>query len=293
MFKKNVLATLLTCAALGAQATENLSVLVVYDQDTIDATNGPSELNSTYKKLKYSRTLISNLNETISNSALSSHLNFNLTGMVTSSINTSNGAIPDNIKQIESTYDGYYTGMLNSGSPIGKAYELQDEYDADVVIVLVQEDESNLSGVCGKATHIPQKKPSMSVNYAAFSLFFIQASSECMGYKWLAAHEFGHTAGLNHGQITDDHEDYTKDVEPFMLKPGAAGYNYIRTFEFDFRTVMTDKPIFDQLLNRFSDSERNDCDGAKPCGDGSANAVATLKAFAASYNQRGDWFDTH
>lgn len=292
MFKKLASACLLSSAAYSAQAVETLDVVVLYDTNTI---NQVSALNTTEERIDYAATLIKRMNESFSNSLIGNYIQFNLRKQLLATISNEDGSGPEDINAMVDRYKGYISTMKATGNPVGKAHIIQDMFNADVVAVVTY---TGVTDSCGKAVTIPTTKGLYNeqaikehVEFGPTGLFFLNSHNMCLEDITLPAHEFGHTAGLWHGQYTDSTMNYAANIEPYMLREGAVGYNYMPWYALNFKTLMARYPLSDKLYNRFSNKNRYDCNGSNACGNTDANAVATLKAYAASYNKRGSWFD--
>lgn len=291
MFQKTICAVAFSAVSFITQAVETLDVLVVFDSTISNV----SKLDTSLERGKYANKLIDNLHRTFNNSGLQSHIQFRLKHQLKSGFANTVSGSKESIIQLTNRYETYIPSS-NTGTPTGWLNILQNAYQADVVIAITKE--GNISTKCGIAVNIPNKSQLVSgetlndvAETAMNGLFFISAKTSCLNDETLAAHEFGHTAGLYHGKATDGTSAYNS-YKPNMLLAGAAGFN---NFDWNnYRSVMADKPTADTQLNQFSDKNRNDCTyWDRACGDSSANSVATLKKYASEYNKRGNWYYTH
>jgi hypothetical protein len=242
------------------------------------------------------------MNTTFSNSQLGNVIQFRLDGNKTTAFTAYKSGHRETVGDIRSRYIGYYNNnRSNDGNVNGGLYNLQKQYNADVVIGVMKPGiDPNVTTkkiTCGMAITIPDKSMSNSHHtlnkVAGLGLYFIDPTFQnCYDNKTMPAHEFGHTAGLYHGMYTDGITKYN-EYKSNMLLPGAGGY-YSNALK--FQTAMSYSNIGTiEVVNQFSDKENYyGCDittgYSYTCGNAAADSVATLKKFAKDYNERGNWY---
>lgn len=295
MFRTTLCAVALSAVSFVSNAVETQDVLVVFDQNTISTVN---DLDNSTKRLIYANKLIYDLNQTFLNSGLANKIQFRLEDQIMSGFSTySNGKI-ENLKQIWSRYQPHFRNVLENKTSQGTLYNLQNQHNVDLVIAVMKEGTD--SGLCGVAVNAPNQSFVNSnrnivdvAESAAFGLFWISAHSDCLDERTLAAHEFGDTAGLYHGNLTDGMGYYVYRSD--LIRPDATGYsNSIRGYQ----TIMSSYARPNHIRNNnFSDINANDCGPhtstqsyTYTCGDVNASSVYTLGSFYRAYNKRGDWY---
>ncbi len=156
-------------------------------------------------------------------------------------------------------------------------------------------EEGTDSRLCGVAVNAPNQSFVNSnrnivdvAESAAFGLFWISADLSCLTDPTLAAHEFGHTAGLYHGNLTDGMGYYVYRSD--LIRPDAVGF--VNAAD-NYQTIMSYADGHN-INNQFSDINANDCgplnDENHSCGNSNASSVYTLGGFYRAYNKRGDWY---
>lgn len=290
MFRKTLCAVVLSVTSLVSHAVETQDVLVVFDQNTITSV---SDLNNSTKRLIYANRLISDLNQTFENSGLANKIQFRLSNQLLTRYTAYASGKRENLKQIRQRYQPYFNHVLDNKTSQGWLYNLQNTHDVDLVIAVMKEGTD--SGLCGIAVNAPNKKFVNSnrnivqvAESAAFGLFWISADSVCLDDNQLAAHEFGHTAGLMHGDLTDGLGYYVYRSD--LIRPDAIGFVNAPD---NYQTIMSYAGNH-HINNQFSDINANDCgpvnDNNHSCGNSNASAVYTLGGFYQAYNKRGNWY---
>ncbi len=278
-----------------SNAVETLDVLVVYEKNTI---SGYTDLNNSDKRLKHAGDVIKKLNATFINSKLGNYIQFRLVKQADFQFaNDIKPGVKENIRQLRSRYFTYFNTSMSTRKPVGTLYILQKAYKADLVVAITYEG-NNSSTICGSAIDMPKKSDikttdSKLVQSGPYGLIFISAAAKCFNQDNLYAHEFGHTAGLNHNykEILDE---YCADNSIEMLVDGASGYQNPGNFSKFSTAMIAEKDVGStKKENRFSDMNASGCGMyfMSTCGDTQHNAVATLKKFASDYNKRGNWYD--
>jgi len=279
-------------------AKEFLDVLVIYDNNNISQS---LDLDVEYERNSYAHNLVSNLNDSFKNSELDWLYSFNLVGQITDNIALFNNRYYSNIESLHNQYVSYFNESFEKGYPRGRAFIQQSRFKADVVIVIMKE---NAPTYCGKAISIPNKLVSNRsgitdfelMEFAGYGLFFISAEKECLEDETLAAHEFGHTAGLFHGAATDGESQFSEDKSNMFVE-GAAGFYKYSFFKSDRYSTLMENIMYSfnlPRLNQFSDKSSNNCtDKNQPCGSYDADAISNLTKYASAYNKRGHWFDNN
>jgi hypothetical protein len=277
-------------------AKEVLDVLVVYDTNTISSV---SLLDSEQERKDYANTVVARMNKSFVDSGLGNVIQFQLKNQVTQAYTGYFNGQRENLVHIRERYQPFFNYVKDNRKPMGALYFLQKQYNADVVIGIFKQGPilPNEPELCGIAVNIPNKT-FLGGNYtnlsqlnqsAAFSVFFIDTDSDCLDPPYIPAHEFGHTAGLRHGVVTDLAEYH--NYRPNMLRDDSTGY-YVGNK--NYQTLMSGKDLhLIQNINRFSDFSKSNCgnqaDG--PCGSALSSSVETLKIYASDYNKRGNWMN--
>lgn len=299
MFRTTLCTVVLSAVSFISNAVETLDVLVVFDQNTI---NNYSNLNTSSERTIYAQSLVYDLNRTMANSGLSQEIRFNLVDDLYTRFSHMENGQRANIVQIAEKYKVYGSQAVSSKKPNAPLFFLQKAHNADVVIGVSVEDANNVSNYQGMVIDIPSNRnigisetSSDVMETAPFGVFFISAKDETFTNPRLAAHEFGHTAGLFHLPVepvkNGDDIDHTSD----WIVHGAAGYKHEVDWGIDRTTVMVNSynaSFSTGKENQYSDINNHTCgkNDNLPCGDVNSNAVQTIRTFAADINKRGNWY---
>lgn len=298
MFRKTLYAVVLSVVSSVSYAVETLDVLVVFDQNTID---NFEKLDTTLERDEYAIDLVSDLNETMSNSGLNRVIRFRLIdGLYTRYSHYVNGKRA-NIVELRDQYAIFASRVWDTKDSVGYLFNLQKQHNADVVIAVSVESDDNSTDHQGIVYDIPDisnigqnETSSEAMQFAPFGLFFISAKEETFGNRRLAAHEFGHTTGLFHLPVEPIKNGSSIDHRTEWLIHGAAGYKHEVNWGVDMTTVMVNShnASWTQRENSFSRMNASSCgkDDNLPCGDANSNAVQTIRTFASDLNKRGNWY---